>query len=260
MFCGMVFLWHIPAVYRWAMHGELRHWLMTLGFLGAGLLFWSVVMRPVERRRLDYASCALYVLSAALLTGLPGALITFARRPLYLAEFHGPMPFGLTALADQQLAGLIMWIPMDLILFVVALALMAAALSRNGRVDRSPEGITVEGDVHPPPDVENAHRAYGPQLPGANSAELRRLDATAGCAPKLANLNKAEQVGYDGLPAPIFIRTVGMQSIATASPVRIDQRRREIVAAQKPGQCPRGFGFPLDIQPTVTNLANRFLT
>lgn len=158
MFCGMVLLWHIPAVYRWAMRAELRHWLMTLSFLGAGLLFWSVVMRPVERRSLDYASCALYVLSAALLTGLPGALIAFARRPLYLGEFHGPMPFGLTALADQQLAGLIMWIPMDLILFAVALALMAAALNRNGRVERSPESITAVS-VHPPLDVENAHRA-----------------------------------------------------------------------------------------------------
>ena len=143
IFCGAIFLWHVPPIYRWAMNGALRHGLMSLSFLGAALLFWSVILEPVARRRLDYASCALYVFSAALVTGLPGALIAFARQPLYLDEFHGPMPFGLTALADQQLAGLIMWIPMDLILFAVALTLMAAALNRSGRLERTVEGTGV---------------------------------------------------------------------------------------------------------------------
>ncbi len=158
LFCGVIYLWHVPPVYRCAMNGALRHGLMNLSFLGAALLFWSVILEPVARRRLDYASCALYVFSAALVTGFPGALIAFARQPLYLDEFHGAMPFGLTALADQQLAGLIMWIPMDLILFAVALALMAAALNRNGRVARTAESTGAVSQVHPPLDVENAHR------------------------------------------------------------------------------------------------------
>jgi cytochrome c oxidase assembly factor CtaG len=159
LFCGVIFLWHVPAVYRWAMNGVLRHGLMNLSFLGAGLLFWSVVLEPVGRRRLDYASCALYVFSAAMVTGLPGALIAFARQPLYLDEFHRATPFGLTALTDQQLAGLIMWIPMDLILFAVALALMAAALNRKGRVERTVEGTGVASQELPSPDLESAHRA-----------------------------------------------------------------------------------------------------
>jgi putative membrane protein len=158
IFCGAIFLWHVPAVYRWAMSGALRHGLMSLSCLGAGFPFWSVVLAPVARRRLDYGSCALYVFSAALVTGLPGALITFARRPLYLVDYQGAIPFGLSALADQQLAGLIMWIPMDLILFAVALALMAAALNRNGRVERTAESTAAVSLVHPPLDVENAHR------------------------------------------------------------------------------------------------------
>lgn len=132
-FCVTVILWHIPALYRWAMADEFHHALMHLSFLGAALLFWSVVIAPAHRRRIDAASAGLYVFTAALATGLPGALITFARHPLYVDAPHGSMPFGFSALNDQQLAGLIMWIPMDLILFGVALALFGAALNPSAR-------------------------------------------------------------------------------------------------------------------------------
>jgi cytochrome c oxidase assembly factor CtaG len=127
-FCSTVLLWHVPAIYRWAVSGELRHWLMHLSFLGSALLFWSVVLDPDRKRRLNHFACALFVLSAAMVTGLPGALICFARRPLYMLTANTSIHDGLTVLADQQLAGLIMWIPMDLFLFGVAMALFAAAL------------------------------------------------------------------------------------------------------------------------------------
>ena len=140
-FCGTVILWHIPAVYRWAMGDEMRHVLMHVSFLGTALLFWSVILAPARRRILGYAAAGLYVFSAALLTGLPGALIAFARHPLYGDEPAQAMPWGLTALADQQLAGLIMWIPMDLLLFTVALALFGLALSRNSSTARGDRGI-----------------------------------------------------------------------------------------------------------------------
>ena len=139
-FCGTVILWHIPALYRWAMHDETRHVLMHVSFIGTAFLFWSVVLAPARRRVLGFAAAGLYVFSAALLTGLPGALIAFARHPLYSDEPAQAMPWGLTALADQQLAGLIMWIPMDLLLFAVALALFGLALSRNSSTARSDPG------------------------------------------------------------------------------------------------------------------------
>ena len=64
---------------------------------------------------------------------------------------------------------------------------------------------------------------------------------------ELANLSEAEQVGYDGLAAQIFIGTVGMQPIATAPRFQIDQWRGKIVAAQKPGKCPPGLRLPLEV-------------
>jgi cytochrome c oxidase assembly factor CtaG len=148
VFCGIVIVWHVPAVYRWAVGGEIRHSLMHLSFLGSGLLFWSVVLEPAGRRRLNYVSSALYVFSAALITGLPGALIAFTQRTIYVAEPHSPLPFGLTVLADQQLAGLLMWIPMDLVLFGVALALFAAALGVR-RIDYGTRTVTTATSISP---------------------------------------------------------------------------------------------------------------
>jgi cytochrome c oxidase assembly factor CtaG len=128
-FCGLLVLWHIPAIFRWAQATEARHISMHASLFIASLLFWRVVIARQGPVRFGFAGKALYVLCAALVTGLPGALIAFAPRPLYLLTPVVELPFGLTSLADQQLAGLIMWIPMDLLLFAVALTLFAAALA-----------------------------------------------------------------------------------------------------------------------------------
>ena len=157
IFCGIVIVWHVPAVYRWAVGSEILHSLMHLSFLGSGLLFWSVVLEPAGRHRLNYASSALYVFSAALITGLPGALIAFTQRTIYVAEPHPP-PFGLTALADQQLAGLLMWIPMDLVLFGVALALFGTALGVR-RIDYGTRTLTASTSFHPIEEVKNVPHA-----------------------------------------------------------------------------------------------------
>ena len=63
----------------------------------------------------------------------------------------------------------------------------------------------------------------------------------------MSNLGKAEQVRHHGFSAPVFVGTVGVQAIAAASGFQIDQRDRQVVAAEKPREYPRGFGFPFDI-------------
>ncbi len=143
-FCGTVLVWHVPGIYRWAVGGELRHCLMHLTFLGSALLFWSVVLDSGRKRRVNYFASALFVLSAALVTGLPGALICFARQPLYMLTENASPRDGLSVLADQQLAGLIMWIPMDLFLFGVAMALFAAALRNVPAEQRAAAALAIQ--------------------------------------------------------------------------------------------------------------------
>ncbi len=63
--------------------------------------------------------------------GLLGAVITFARVPLYPPHFATTDPFGLSALADQQLAGLIMWVPATIPYLAAALLLIGRGLARG---------------------------------------------------------------------------------------------------------------------------------
>ena len=156
LFCGSLAFWHLPLMYRWGLESESRHALMHLSFLGAGMLFWSIVIEPARKRRLDLGRTILFVFSAAVIAGLPGAVLTFARTPIYRSATP-LMPTGITALEDQQLAGLLMWIPMDLELFAVAAALFAVWLLEMDRRQRAP---SVDGAAATPMSV-SLERAQG---------------------------------------------------------------------------------------------------
>ena len=65
-------------------------------------------------------------------TGLLGALLSFAGAPWYPLYELRPQAFGLTPLADQQLAGVIMWVPMSAIYLAAGLAVMARLLEEPG--------------------------------------------------------------------------------------------------------------------------------
>lgn len=113
-FCGLFVFWHIPAAYTFAFRDERIHALEHLSFLLSALAFWTIVIEPSGRRRLGYGTSLLFVATTAVLSGLPGALMILAPRPLYPVHAAGVAHWGLTLLQDQQLAGLIMWIPAGL--------------------------------------------------------------------------------------------------------------------------------------------------
>lgn len=120
-----LWLWHLPAAYTLAWNSHGAYWLMQAGLLVSGLAFWSSLFaaeRPAER----VASVGL-VLALAGQMGLIGAILTFAPRLLYLQHLGVTEAYGLSALADQQLAGLIMWVP-----GMLPLSLLGALLLRRG--------------------------------------------------------------------------------------------------------------------------------
>jgi putative membrane protein len=110
-FCGGFVFWHVPGVYQLALNNDLLHIAEHLTFLLTSLAFWSIVIPVHGRRRLDCGTTLLFMLTAAVLTDLPGALMVFAPRPLYPDNLATVAAWGLTPLQDQELAGLIMWIP-----------------------------------------------------------------------------------------------------------------------------------------------------
>jgi putative membrane protein len=123
-FSGLFVFWHLPGPYVFALHSEAAHALEHASFFLGAFGFWSVAMARAARPPGDGARL-LFVSTAALLSALPGALIALSSRPLYPVHAAQAARFGLTALEDQQLAGLLMWGPMGLAYLIVILALLA---------------------------------------------------------------------------------------------------------------------------------------
>lgn len=114
--CSMaLWFWHLPGPYGWALANEWIHSLEHFCFFTTALMFWSLVLEPYGRRRLGYGSSLIFVATLGMQNGLLGALLTFAGRALYVAHANTTQAWGLTPLEDQQLAGLIMWIPASII-------------------------------------------------------------------------------------------------------------------------------------------------
>lgn len=107
MHAVILWLWHAPGAYAWGLATVPAYWLMEGSLLGSAWLMWRAILAPTTQ-----PGQALVALVATVgQTGLLGALIVFASRPLYAVHFASTWPWGLSPLADQQLAGLLMWVP-----------------------------------------------------------------------------------------------------------------------------------------------------
>ena len=103
----ILWLWHAPAPYEWGLASVPAYWLMQGSLLASAWALWRAVLAPST-----HPGSALVALVATIAQmGLLGAIIVFAPRPLYLVHLASTAPWGLSPLADQQLAGLLMWVP-----------------------------------------------------------------------------------------------------------------------------------------------------
>jgi putative membrane protein len=103
----ILWLWHAPGLYAWGLASVPAYWLMQASLLGSAWLLWRAILTPAAQ-----PGPALIALVATIgQMGLLGALIVFAPRPLYPLHVASAAAWGLTPLADQQLAGLLMWVP-----------------------------------------------------------------------------------------------------------------------------------------------------
>ena len=109
-----LWFWHLPAPYRWAAAHEGVHVLEHFLLFATSLMFWSVVIEPYGRRQVAYGLCLMFVAAFSVQMGMLGAILTFAARPLYL-DPGASLPWGFSPLDDQQLAGVVMWVPVGLV-------------------------------------------------------------------------------------------------------------------------------------------------
>ncbi len=135
---GTLWVWHAPALYDLALRYQGVHVLQHLCFLVAATIFWWPVIAPLpERRQLPALGAVVYLIAGGLTSSLLGIIITLAPLGLYPAYLHpvdrlgilplirGRSQWDFSALADQQLGGVLMWIlssPLYLLASAVALA------------------------------------------------------------------------------------------------------------------------------------------
>jgi putative membrane protein len=129
-----LWVWHLPALYDYALEHEGVHIVQHLCFLGTAALFWWGVSHG-RYGRIGYGVAVIYVFGTTVHSGVLGALLTFSRRVWYV-PYTVNHPAGLTPLEDQQLAGLLMWVPAGLIFVVGGLTLFAAWLRQSDRLSR----------------------------------------------------------------------------------------------------------------------------
>jgi putative membrane protein len=128
--------WHIPYLFQATLTNEWVHALQHTSFLLSALLFWWALIHG-RQRSLGFGLAVLYMFTTALHSGLLGALLTFANSVWYPAYVGRTTAWGLTPLEDQQVGGLIMWVPAGLVYIAAALALFAGWLREADRRTRT---------------------------------------------------------------------------------------------------------------------------
>ncbi len=113
--------WHVPALYELALRSPAWHGVEHACFLAAGVLFWWPVIRPwPSRPEMPPGLRPLYLLAGDLANTALAAVLTFSDRVLYPSYAAAPRLLGLTAIGDQSLAGVLMWVPGSLVFLVPA--------------------------------------------------------------------------------------------------------------------------------------------
>jgi putative membrane protein len=113
--------WHAPVLFDATVTNELLHRLQHMSFLFSALLFWWALFR---RPRRDLGLGAMHVFATMLHMSLLGALLALSPTLLYVTQTEFAPEFGLTPLEDQQLGGLIMWVPAGTLYAAAALAML----------------------------------------------------------------------------------------------------------------------------------------
>ena len=128
--------WHLPGPYSAALSNDWLHALEHMSFFLTAMLMWWTAFRPLRGH--GGIGGSLVVLAGTLAqSGALGAILTFSGTPWYTAQSLGAAAWHLTPLEDQQLAGLVMWIPAGFVYLAAILAVMRRIFDSPERSHRS---------------------------------------------------------------------------------------------------------------------------
>lgn len=138
---GTLVSWHMPGLYVAALESDLVHEIMHASMLGAGLLFWWVIIDPVPQHHKLGTAPSLALIAVSLFVGkVIGGILTFANSVVYSFYSNVEQPWGLTPMLDQRIAGVIMLVGVGVLGGVLFFIVLARALLK-----------TADPPVQPPP-------------------------------------------------------------------------------------------------------------
>lgn len=127
-----LWVWHIPSWFQATLHNDFIHSLQHASFFGSAILFWWALIYG-HKRVLGYGMGIMYLFTTAVHSGALGALLIFTQGPWYPAYAGTAGYWGLTPMEDQQLGGLIMWVPAGVVYIVAALLMFIGWLRESER-------------------------------------------------------------------------------------------------------------------------------
>jgi len=141
LFTAALLVWHLPGPYELTMRHHGLHIVEHLSFMTTAVIAWWPVLSPLPEHRLHPGLQMIYLFLLGLPMKLVGALITFSGSVLVPFYAAAPRVTSLTPLADQQLGGLIMWVPGGFTFWVAIAVVFFRWHGREGGVVPSPRAV-----------------------------------------------------------------------------------------------------------------------
>lgn len=129
MYFAVLWVWHLPLLYGAALTNPVVHDLQHMLFFAVSILFWRVVLDPLSHKRISPGLGTLFLFTTTLQATILGVFMTLSPVVWYPGYEGRTAMWGYTALEDQQLAGLIMWMPACAVYLFVAMLLLVRVLS-----------------------------------------------------------------------------------------------------------------------------------
>lgn len=133
---AVLWVWHDPVLFMATLRNDAIHTAQHLCFFLSALCFWWALFQTHQRAQYGYG--VFYVFTTAVHTGILGALMIFSPRVIYTIYEPTTPAWGLTPLEDQQLGGLIMWVPAGAAYMAAGLALFHAWMQSASRAASGP--------------------------------------------------------------------------------------------------------------------------
>ncbi len=149
IFMGVLYLWQFPGGFNLALRNEFVHAMMHMTMMSSGFIFYWAVIDPAPRRsRIHYGVRVLYLGLIVLPNTILGAVITFSKSIIYTGYEDVYQPFDMSLLTDQQIGGLLLWVPGDMMSILVAGIVMIMWYEREEGANQANRPIP------PPPPTE----------------------------------------------------------------------------------------------------------